>query len=103
MKKSKKCYVFEKIQHIKCVRSFPRGSGDESDNGNRHTIFTYFSPHLRGRINSSGRLLSAALFFLLTKIQHIKNDKKVFLDFIQNHQKKNRKIKKEPTKTGGKK
>lgn len=76
MKKSKKCYVFEKIQHIKCVRSFPRGSGDESDNGNRHTIFTYFSPHLRGRINSSGRLLSAALFFFSPKIQHIKNDKK---------------------------
>lgn len=41
------------------------------------------------------------LFFLPVKIQHIKNDKKVFLDFIQNHQKKNQK--KEPTKTGGKK
>ena len=31
------------------------------------TLLTYFSPHARGRINSSGRLLSAALFFLLTK------------------------------------
>ena len=57
------------ILHAPCqvMDAFPRGSGAESDNGNRHMVFTYFSPHARGRINSSGRLLSAALFFLLTK------------------------------------